>query len=114
MRRLLLLQLEDTDGHITPSKVAQKHICAPTDGKYTVVKALELFRSASSMGFGEQVDHVVPTTNRKVTRFRKTPYTLLSSNARNALRQLRITEEEYNQTFPTTVLTTPSTPSPEL
>ena len=114
MRRLLLLQVEDTDGHITPSKVAQKHICAPTDGKYTVVKALELFQSASSMGFGEQVDHVVQTTNRKVTRFRKTPYPLLSSNTHNALRQLRITEEEYNQTFPTTVLTTPSTPSPEL
>ena len=112
MRRLLLLPLEDSDGQITPSKLAQKHICAPTDGKYTVVKALELFRSASSMGFGEQVDHVVPSTNRKVSRFRKTPYTLLSSNARSALRQLRITEEEYNQTFPTSS-TTPSTPSPD-
>ena len=46
MRRLLLLPLEDNDGQITPSKLAQKHICAPTDGKYTVVKALELFRSS--------------------------------------------------------------------
>ena len=85
MRRLLLLPLEDNDGQITPSKLAQKHICAPTDGKYTVVKALELFSSASSMGFGEQVDHVVPSTNRKVSRFRKTPYPLLSSNARKRL-----------------------------
>ena len=111
IRRLLLLPLEDNDGQITPSKVAQKHICAPTDGKYTVLKALELFRSASSMGFGEQVDHV-PSTNRKVSRFQKTPYPLLSSNARSALRQLRITEEEYNQTFPTCT-STPSTPSPD-
>ena len=67
MRRLLLPPLEDNDGQITPSNLAQKHICAPTDGKYTVVKALEVFRSASSMGFGEQVDHVVPSTNRKVS-----------------------------------------------
>ena len=82
-------------------KLHKKHICAPTDGKYMVVKALELFRSASSMGFGKQVDRVVPTTNKKVTRFRKTPYPLLST-------------EEYNRTFPTTVLTTPLMPSPEL
>ena len=43
--------LEDNDGQITPSRVAQKHVCAPTDGKYTVMKALELFFSASSLGF---------------------------------------------------------------
>ena len=76
------------------------------------MKALELFHSATSMGFGEQVDHVVLSTNRNVSRFRKTPYPLLSSNARSALRQLPITEEEYNLTFQTCT-TTPSTPSPD-
>ena len=111
MRRLLLLPLEDNDGQITPSKVAQEHICAPTDRKYTVMKALELFRSATSMGFSEQVDHVL-STNRKVSQFQKTLYSLLSSNARSALRQLPITEEEYNLTFQTCT-TTPSTASPD-
>jgi hypothetical protein len=99
IRKLLVLPV-DEDGHISPSKVAQKHICAPVDGKYTVQKAIELFQSASSLGFGASFEHVVPGSNRKVTRFRKSPYTRLSADARKALRQIRITENEYSGTFP--------------
>ena len=93
IRKLLVLPVEE-DGHISPSKVAQKHICAPVDGKYTVHKAIELFQSASSLGFGASVEHIVPGSNRKVTKFRKTPYIRLSADARKALRQIRITEDE--------------------
>ena len=99
IRKLLVLPVDD-DCHISPSKVAQKHICAPIDGKYTVHKAVELFQSASSLGFGASFEHTVPGSNRKVTKFRKTPYTRLSADARKALRQIRITEEEYSGTFP--------------
>ena len=110
IRRLLVLPVEDDDGHISPSKVAQKHICAPADGKYTVQKAVELFRSASSLGFGEAVERTVTGSNRKVTKFRKTPYTLLSSNALRTLRQIRVSEDQYKQSFPNQQ----SSSSPEL
>ena len=40
IRKLLVLPVEYEDGHISPSKIAQKHICVPTDGKYTVFKAI--------------------------------------------------------------------------
>ena len=96
IRKLLVLPVE-VDGHISPSKVAQKHICAPVDGKYTVHKAIELFQSASSLGFGAPV---IPGSNRKVTKFRKTPYTCLSTDARRALRYVRVTEDEYISSFP--------------
>ena len=99
IRKLLVLPVEE-DGHISPSKVAQKHICAPVDGKYTVHKAIELFQSASSLGFGASVEHIVPGSNRKVTKFRKIPYIRLSADARKALRQIRITEDEYRRSFP--------------
>ena len=99
IRKLLALPVE-ADGHISPSKVAQKHICAPVDGKYTVNRAIELFQSASSLGFGASIEHIVPGSNRKVVKFRKTPYTCLSADARKALRQIRITEDEYRSTFP--------------
>ena len=99
IRKLLVLPVEE-DGHISPSKVAQKHICAPVNGKYTVHKAIELFQSASSLGFGASVEHVVPGSNRKVTKFRKTPYTCLSADARMSLRQIRVTEDEYRNSFP--------------
>ena len=88
IRKLLALTVEDDDGHISPSKVAQKHICAPMDGKYTVLKAIELFKSASLLGFGETVEQVVQGSNRKVTKFRKTPYSCLSTDARKALRKI--------------------------
>ena len=90
----------ERDGHISPSKVAQKHICAPVDGKYTVHKALELFQSASSLGFGSSFENQVPGSNRMVVKFTKTPYTLLSQHALRALRQIRVTEDEYRRTFP--------------
>ena len=98
IRKLLVLPVE-VDGHISPSKVAQKHICAPVDGKYTFHKAIEWFQSASSLGFGAPVDLIIPGSNRKV-KFRKTPYTCLSTHARGALRYVRVTEDEYRSSFP--------------
>lgn len=62
---------DDDDGHISPSKVAQKHICAPTDGKYSVSNALELFQCAQQLGFGEMIEQTT-STNTKVKKFRKT------------------------------------------
>ena len=60
---------------------------------------VELFQSASSLGFGASFEHTVSGSNRKVTKFRKTPYTRLSADACKALRRIRITEE-YSSTFP--------------
>ena len=100
IRKLLVLPVEDEDGHISPSKIAQKHICAPTDGKYTVFKATELFNSASSLGFGVTIEHIIQGSNRKVMKFRKSPYTCLSAEARKVLRQIRVSEEQYRQSFP--------------
>ena len=102
IRKLLVLPVEDEDGHISPSKIAQKHICAPTDGKYTVFKAIELFidNSASSLGFGATIEHITQGSNRKVMKFRKSPYTCLSAEARKVLRQIRVSEEQYRQSFP--------------
>ena len=70
------------------------------DGKFTVNEVIELFQSASSLGFGASIEHVVPGSNRKVIKFRKTPYTCLSADARKALRQIKITEDENRSTFP--------------
>ena len=46
--------------------------------KYKVDKALKLCALASDYGFGKLVDEVTPT-RRKVKKFRKNPYDLLSS-----------------------------------
>ena len=86
LRRLLTLMADNDDGHISP-KVAQKHICEPTDGKYSVSNALELFECAQQLGFGETVDQTT-STNRRVKKFRKTPYDLLSAEARKSLRDM--------------------------
>ena len=61
LRRLLTL-IADDEGHISPSKVSQKHICAPTDGKHSVSKAIELFSTAENLGFGETIEQT--STNR--------------------------------------------------
>ena len=97
LRKLLTLMTEDDDGHISPSKVAQ-HICAPTDGKYTVTNALKLFDCAQQLGFGVTVDQMT-STNRKVKKFRKRPYDLLSVDARKSLRDIRVTEDLYRSSF---------------
>ena len=87
LRRLLTLMADDDNGHISPSKVAQKHICAPTDGKYSVSNAIKLFKCAQQLGFGETVDQTT-STNRRVKKFRKTPYDLLSAEACKSLRDM--------------------------
>ena len=61
LRRLLTLMTDDKEGHISPSKVSQKHIRAPTDGKYSVSKAIELFSVA------EIWDSVKPSNKRQLT-----------------------------------------------
>ena len=98
VRRLLTMISEDDDGHISPSKVAQKHICAPICGKYSVTSAMKLFDTVETLGFGKTVEQTT-ATNRRVKKFRKTPYDLLSSEARTTLRQIRITEESYRSSF---------------
>ena len=98
LRRLLTLTTDDQEGHISPSKVAQMHICVPTDGKYSVSKALELFECAQSLGFGNTI-HQMTSTHRKVKKFRKTPYELLSTEARKTLKDVRVTEDMYRSSF---------------
>ena len=46
---------DDEAGHLSPSKVAQKHICVPIDGKYSVSKAMDFFSVAANLGFGDTI-----------------------------------------------------------
>ena len=107
LRKLLLMEMED--GHISPSKVAQKHICAPSNGRYPVSNAFELFDKATTYGFGNIIDLMTPS-KRRVKKFRKTPYDCLPPRSLEILRKLNITNDEYHQTFLTTSAATP-TPS---
>ena len=107
LRKLLLMEMED--GHISPSKVAQKHICAPSNGRYPVSNAFELFDKATSYGFGNIIDVMTPS-KRRVKKFRKTPYDCLPPRSLEILRKLKITNDEYQKTFRTTssIIPTPS------
>ena len=60
LRKLLLMEMED--GHsISPSKVAQKHICAPSNGRYPVSNAFELtVRQGCQLRFGNTIDVMTP------------------------------------------------------
>ena len=110
LRKLLLMEMED--GHsISPSKVAQKHICAPSNGRYPVSNAFELFDKAASYGFGNTIDVMTPS-KRRVKKFRKTPYDCLPPRSVEILRKLNITDDEYQQTFLTTSTITPTLSSP--
>ena len=59
---------------------------------------MDLFVEASRQGFGEKVEKLTSSKCR-VTKFRKKPYDVLNTGARETLRQLRITEEEYRNSF---------------
>jgi len=98
LRKFLVMSVEDTEGHISPSNVAQKHICARVDGRYSTTSAMDLFGEASRQGFGEKVEKLT-SSKRRVTKFRKKPYDILNAGARETLRQLRISEEEYRNSF---------------
>ena len=98
LRKLLLLSAEDHDGTISLSSVTRGHISEPTMGKYKIDKALELFGVAHTYGFGSTVEQTTPP-KRKVKKFRKTPYELLSADARSMLREIRVTEDEYRFSF---------------
>ena len=63
---------DDEAGHISPSKVAQKHISAPTDGNNSV--------------------------SRKVQKFGKAPCDL-SAEASSTLRHIQVTEYTYLPIF---------------
>ena len=99
LRKLLLMEMED--GHISPSKVAQKHICAPSNNRYSVSNAFELFNKATGYGFGNIIDVTTPSKWR-VKKFRKTPYDCLSPRPIEILCKLKITNEEYQETCRTT------------
>ena len=71
LKRLLLMEV-DKDGHISPSKVAQCHVCAPVNGCYPVSQAHRLFHTACEHGFGERLDYTTQN-RRKITKFKKTP-----------------------------------------
>ena len=66
---------------------------APIDGKYSVSKAID-FSVATNLGFGETIEQT--STNRRV---RKTPYEILSAEARKTLRHIRVTEDMYRSSF---------------
>ena len=110
LRKLLLMEMED--GHsISPSKVAQKHICAPSNGRYPVSSAFELFDKAASYGFGNTIDVMTPS-KRRVKKFRKTQYDCLPPRSVEILRKLNIIDDEYQETFLTTSTITPTLSSP--
>ena len=79
LRKLVLMEMED--GRISPSKVAQEHICAPSNNRYPVSNAFELFDKATSYGFGNIID--VPTPSKRVKKIRKTPCDSFASLHRN-------------------------------
>ena len=81
IKKLLLLPIEDDRGTISPSSLTRGHISESVFGKYKVEKAIELCTLASHYGFGSMVDTVTPT-RRKVRKFRKNPYEVLTANAR--------------------------------
>ena len=110
LRKLLLMEMEDGHG-ISPSKVAQKHICAPSNGRYPVSNAFELFDKAASYGFDNTIDVMTPS-KRRVKKFRKTLYDCLPPRSVEILRKLNITNDKYQQTFLTTSTITPTLPSP--
>ena len=97
LKRFLMMDVEK-DGEISPSKVAQNHVCAQVNGSYPVAQAQILFESAHSHGFGETVD-TLTQNRRKIRRFRKTPYHRLESCAVRLLGKFAISEEQYNCTF---------------
>lgn len=87
-----------SDGCITPSSVAQKHInfCIRHDGAYTVERALELFKTTEELGFGKVVEIETPLNRQKVNRFHKTKYDDLVPPAKRLLTDYNITEQRYN------------------
>ena len=58
----------DHQGLITPSTVAQKHVCIRHEGAYTVEKAFKLFSTTEELGFGKVVEIETPVSRRCVNR----------------------------------------------
>ena len=98
----LLLMKTDSQGHIAPSAVAQKHICVRHERAYTVEKALELFKTTEELGFGKVVEIETPVNHRRVKHFNKTRYDNLTPPAKRVLQEFKITERAYCDSFGTT------------
>ena len=82
----------ESDGFISASTLAQKHICERVNRSYPVNKAMELLETASAIG-----THT-PTSNRKIRKLRKRPYAELPPEAKRVLTSFYITEDMYDHT----------------
>ena len=82
----------DKDGYITPSAVAQKHICARHGGAYTVEKVMELFKTTEELGFGRLIEIETPLSHRHVKRFSKATFDTLPPPAKRLLQDFKIIE----------------------
>ena len=110
LRRLLTLMTDDEVGHIRPSKVAQKHIV------HLLMENIPSPRPWICSVLQPVWDSVTPLSkrqlNRKVKKFRKSAYDLISTEVRATLRQIRVTEEMYRSSFKlstsTSLVTVPS------
>ena len=98
VKRVLTSVPVASNGLINPSTLGQKHISEKVGSSYPVKKAIELLKKVSEMGFGEMVDVETPT-KRKVSKFRKRQLQDLPDNAVTLLKKLKITDEEYSNTF---------------
>ena len=58
--KLLLMEMDDRHSISPSSKVAQKHICAPSNGHYPVSNAFELFDKAASYRLSNTIDVMTP------------------------------------------------------
>ena len=88
----------ESDGFISASTLAQKHICERVNGSYPVNKAMELLETASAIGFGSMEETHTPTSNRKIRKLRKRPYAELPPEAKRVLTSFSITEDVYDHT----------------
>lgn len=89
----------DNEGYISPSAVAQKHVCIRHEGGYTVERAIELMKTTEELGFGDIIEIETPQSRRRVKRFRKAKFDDLLPPAKRLLLDFSITEEKYNESF---------------
>ena len=86
----------DKNGYITPSAVAQQHVCTRHGGTYTVDKAMELLKTTEELGFGKVIEIQTPVI--RVKRFSKATFDTLPPPTKRLLQEFKITETTYNKT----------------
>ena len=90
----------DKDGYITPSAVAQQHVCIRHGGTYTVDKAMKLLKNDQRViGFGKVIEIQTPVNHRRVKRFSGATFDTLPPPAKRLLQDFKITETTNNKTF---------------